>query len=149
MTLLFLWNLHVSNLLSLVATLGMACVWVPFCLWSGRRSYLKANQQRPDMLGLQTLDLTAEGVRQTTVNTETVMKWAIFSEVLETPQQILFFISRRHAIVVPKHAFSSQAEVASFFEAARAYKSGEAVVTAELPNVWPPPAPDYGIKQVL
>ena len=137
--LVLFWSQQFSAWLCLAATAGIAYAWIPFCLWSGRRTYMKTWQQQPGLLGAHTLSLTTDGVKQTSPNTESLMKWEGFCEIVETPHQVLLFVTKRFAVVIPKHAFSSQAEAAAFLEASKAYQNGKPFLMAENSNVWPPP----------
>ena len=76
---------------------------------------------------------------------ETKRAWVAFDSIEEDANYEYFFISKTHAYVIPKRAFTSLAEAQAFLDRARLYwnaaKTGQAVsdAAAEDTAVWPPP----------
>ena len=79
---------------------------------------------------------------------ETKRAWAAFDSIEEDASYEYLFISKTHAYVIPKRAFTSLAEAQAFLDRARLYwnaaKTGQAVSgdAAEDTGIWrPPPRP--------
>jgi len=126
---------------STLALFAAACLWVPFCFWSLRRHYLKTIQEQPGVVGMHTLEISSEGVSQQTSTSKSLLNWNGFSEIVENNDQVLFFISQKFAVVIPKHAFQSQDQVKHFLDMATAYWKGNPVpaLLGQETEVWPPP----------
>ena len=125
--------------ISLLAGLGFAAVWVPFCLWSARRHQYRSVRDQPDLLSKRTLKIGLEGVRQITSHADTLMQWSSFTEITENKEQLYLFMNRRFAIVIPKRVFTGPEEAHAFLEASRNYKAGLDVKAVISHDVWPPP----------
>ncbi len=77
---------------------------------------------------------------------ETKRAWAAFDSIEEDASYEYLFISKTHAYVIPKRAFTSLAEAQAFLDRARLYwnaaKTGQTLpdeAPAEDTGVWPPP----------
>ena len=141
--LLFL-SQHFSGWICGLAGMSIAVVWIPFCLWSARFQFLQKVKKQRGLLDKQTVNITAEGVRQITSRVNSLMQWSSFAEIVESASQILFFLDKRHALIVPKRAFGNLEAAKQFAEAAQRYKAGLDVENAVTPSgVWPP-APRMG-----
>lgn len=123
-----------------------AVVWAPFCLWSSRWETTRSGRKRRAVLEKQTVSISAKGMRQVNIQSDSLIWWTAILEVSESATQIMFFSDKHYAFLVPKRAFTSQAEAQAFLDKARRYR--EAALTGQtLPDeasaddtgVWPPP----------
>jgi hypothetical protein len=85
-----------------------------------RRSVIR-RRLRDDrtLLGPKTLTVSPEGLRVRTPKTNTELLWPVITAVDETADSFYLFVSPFAAVIVPKRAFGSEAEVAEFREAVR------------------------------
>lgn len=123
-----------------------AAVWVPFLLWLARWQTARNARKRRAVLDKQTVSLSAKGVRQVNTQADSLIWWTALLEVGESTTQIMFFTDANRAYLVPKRAFSSQAEAQAFLDKARRYRDAALngqTVSEEAPavdtGVWPPP----------
>lgn len=133
---------NVNHFIVVGATLILAVAWVVFLRWLGKYSYLKAIRSRPGQMGLHTLTISPEGVKQTSTLGESKVPWSNFTEIAESPSQLCFFLSPRFGVIVPKAAFPD-ADAQVFLELAQGYW-GHALHGKPLPadpqnDRWPPP----------
>lgn len=105
-----LWAIAVVFALLIAVTLVLAAL---------RRYSLGRPPRDPAMLGWRVIELVDDGVRETTASGSELTPWKAVQEVSETPELILFYLSRVSAHVVPKRAFSSVEELGRFVERAR------------------------------
>lgn len=123
-----------------------AAAWVPFCLWSSRWQVTRTARKRSAVLDKQTVSISAKGMRQVNIQSDSLIWWTALLEISESAAQIMFFSDKQYAFVVPKRAFTSQAEAQAFLDKARRYRdaalTGQTLpdnAPAEDSGVWPPP----------
>lgn len=95
----------------------------------------------PAMLGWRAIELTDEGVIETTATGSELTRWDAIREVRETPAQILLFLSRISAHVIPKRAFTGATESTCFLALARAHCIGDEAVAHSSATGWARPLP--------
>ena len=126
--------------LGLLIFVCLEVIWTPFVLWSARHYNLKVINGRPGVLNQQTVSIASEGVRQKTSNSDSLMSWQSFVEIAENPRIIVFFMDKRHGIIIPKTAFNGAEEASNFYAPALALWMGKpAPALPQTPGVWPPP----------
>ncbi len=98
------------------------------------------------MLGEHLTVISPEWFFEKTAISETKRAWTAFDSLDEDANYEYFFISKTHAYVIPKRAFSSLAEAQTFLDKARRYRdaalTGQPVLeetNAQDNGVWPPP----------
>ena len=138
-----LWLFHIVGPGLLVASGAAFCVlWVALLAWTRKRAYLRAVQAKPGSLGLHTLSLDADGVREQSAIMEGRVKWPKVSEIAQSKQLIVFFIGPRYGFIVPKRVFPTSEQVQAFVETAQAYRrsalDGTPPVLPPVPETWPP-----------
>ncbi len=126
--------------------LAAAVIWVPFCLWSSRWETTRIGRKRRAVLEKQTVSISAKGMRQVNIQSDSLIWWTAILEVSESATQIMFFSDKHYAFLVPKRAFTSLAEAEAFLDKARRYRdaslNGQMLpddAPAEDSGVWPPP----------
>lgn len=124
-------------------TLTFAVIWAFLLPRLLRRSYLRAIKSQPGQTGLKTVSLGLDGLTQGSTLSESKFPWQNFIEITESASLILLFVSPRFAVIVPKRAFTGEAEANVFLELARGYRD-HAVFGKPLPpepqnEQWPPP----------
>jgi len=138
-----LWLTHIVSAGWLIASAIAVCVlWVAFLMWTRKRAYLKTVEAKPGSLGLHTLSLGADGVREQSDVMEGRVKWPKVSEVAQNKHLIVFFVGPRYGFIVPKRAFPTPQQAQAFLETAQAYRAsalnGTAPVLPPVPETWPP-----------
>lgn len=141
-----LWIFHVGafgwQLLIGAATYGL---FIALISWARKRVYMKTIEGNPGALGLNTLALGLEGIRQQSPVLEAGVKWPKVTEIAESPHLIVLFLGPRNGFFVPKRAFPNAEGAQAFLETARAYRSSSLNGTMlRLPEIQPswPPAPE-------
>jgi hypothetical protein len=137
-----LFFLHLPVLNFLLIVLGVAVVWSGFLIWTQQRGVIAQTLARPGAVGLHTILLLPEGLREQTSVLEARVKWQNITEIADSPQVIVLFIGPRYGFVVPKRAFPTPEQAQAFLQTAQAYRQSAIYGTApELPPVpasWPP-----------
>jgi len=102
----------------------------------------------PGSLGERLTEISLEWFFEKTVVSETKRAWSAFDSLDEDANYLYFFISKTHAYVIPKRAFSSLAAAQAFLDKARHYRdaalSGQTLpdeAPADNTGIWPPPRP--------
>ena len=133
---------NVNRLIVAGAIPILAVAWVVFLRWLGKYSYLKAVRSRPGQIGLHTLTISPESLKQTSTMGESKVPWSSFTEIVESPSQLCFFISPRFGVIVPKAAFPD-ADARVFLELAQGYREhalyGKPLPAEPQSDRWPPP----------
>jgi multisubunit Na+/H+ antiporter MnhE subunit len=108
-----------------------------------RRVVVGGRPRDPGVLGWKTIELTDDGVVETTSSAVELTPWTGVREVGETPAQIHLFVGRGAAHVVPKRAFGSPADAARFVEHARSKHARAHALVPAPPSAsgWSKPAP--------
>jgi len=116
--------------------------WGVFLFWMQRRAVIAQATARPGAIGLHTLSLQPEGLREQNSVLEAWIKWQKFAEIAESPQMIVLLISPRYGFLVPKRAFQTLEQAQTFLETAQAYRQsaldGTTPNLPSLPETWPP-----------
>lgn len=139
-----LWAFHLILNPTVLFFCGAALfgAWLAFTTWTRKRVFLKTVEAKPGSLGLHTLALSAEGVREQSDVLETRVKWPKVTEIAQSKQLIVFFVGPRYGFIVPLSAFPSPERTRAFLETAQAYhRSALNGTTPNLPPVseaWPP-----------
>jgi len=139
----YLWLFHLLAAVWLVVFGACACVvWAALLMVTRKRTYLKAVQAKPGSLGLYTLALDADGVREQSDIMEGRVKWPKISEIAQSEHLIVFFVGPRFGFIVPKRAFPTPQQAQAFLETAQAYRAGAlngaAPVLPPVSETWPP-----------
>ncbi len=137
-----LFFLRLPALSFLLIVLAVAVVWSGFLFWTQQRGVIAQTLARPGAVGLHTSLLLPEGLREQTSVLEARVKWQNITEIAESPQMIVLFISPRYGFIVPKRAFPSPEQAQAFLQTARAYRQsaldGTAPVLPPVSVSWPP-----------
>lgn len=129
---LLLWAIAVVLGMLLVVTALMALL---------RRFLVGRPPRDPAMLGWRAIELTDDGVVETTSSGSELTRWVGICEVRETEAQIHLCLSSASAHVVPKRAFASAGDIARFVERAR-FLSGAGHEAPKSSGLgWSKPAP--------
>ena len=119
-----------------------AIFWAFFIIRVRKTSILKSLEARPGSLGLHTLAVSTEGVREQTSIMEAFVRWPKIQESAENAKFIVFMIGPVWGFVIPKHAFTTPEQAQTFLETARAYhRSALDGTVPDLPitdRTWPP-----------
>ena len=68
------------------------------------------------LLGKKTYQLSDEGIREITDNSETLTKWKGIQRIEETNEYVFVFVDRIAAYIFPKREFKSKEELGQFLE---------------------------------
>jgi len=139
-----LWFMHITWVAFALIVLVQAVIWNAFLFWARRRAVIAQTAARPGAIGLHTLALILDGVREQTSVIEALVRWTKVTEIAESAQLIVLFFSPRYGFIVPKRAFPTAEGAQAFLETARAYQqSALNGTTSKLPELSPawPPAP--------
>lgn len=138
-------ELYVAHLpwLPFLVTLGaVTAAWVAYLLWAQRRAVVTQAQARVGAIDLHTVSLQPDGFYSQSAAIDTRVKWQNITEIADSPQMILVFLSPRFGFIVPKQAFADPAQAAAFLETARAYRQsaydGTQPTLPQIPASWPP-----------
>ncbi len=116
--------------------------WLALTTWSRKRAYWKLTEATPGSIGLHTLALGPDGIHEQNTVKETIVKWPKVTEIAESPQLVVFFLSPRYGFLIPKRAFPTADGMQAFLETARAYHKsaldGTAPILPEIGASWPP-----------
>ncbi len=134
--------IHLPPALYLPFVLVFSAAWIAYLWWAQQRAVTVQAQLRPGVLGLHTVSLQPDGLYNQTTILDTRVKWQNITEVADSPQMIVLFLSPRYGFIVPKHAFADPAEASAFLETAQAYRRSASDGTlpslpARTPS-WPP-----------
>ena len=117
-------------------------IWIVFLLWTQRRAVIALTLARPGAVGLHTLSLQPDGLREQTSVLEARVKWQHITEVAQSPQMIALFLGPRYGFLVPKRAFQNPQQAQAFFETAQAYRrsalDGTTPILPPIAESWPP-----------
>ena len=134
--------LHLPLLFYGLIVFSATVLWIAFLLWSQRRAVIALTLARPGAIGLHTLSLQPDGLREQTSVLEARVKWQNITEVAQSPQMIALFLGPRYGFLVPKRAFPTPEQAQVFLETAQAYRQSALDGTAPdlpfLPESWPP-----------
>ena len=135
--------LHMPLLYYVLLLFSATVLWTAFLLWSQRRAIIALTEARPGAIGLHTLSLQPDGLREQTSVLEARVKWQNVTEIAQSPQVIALFLGPRYGFLVPKRAFPTPEQAQAFLETAQAYRhsalDGAAPVLPSVPETWPPP----------
>lgn len=133
---------HIPWLPFLVVLGAVTAAWVAYLLWAQRRAVVTLAQARVGAIGLHTVSLQPDGFYSQTSVVDTRVKWQNITEVANSSQMILVFLSPRFGFIVPKRAFADPAQASAFLETAQAYRrSAYDGTQPTLPSIsasWPP-----------
>ncbi len=138
-----LYFLHLPPALYALAVGALLGGWIVLMRWAQRRAVVAQTEARPGALGLHTLSLHPEGVRQQSSVIGTRVAWTHLTEIAEDAHVIALFLGPRFALFVPTRAFETPASAEAFVETARAHlrsaQNGTPLALPDVPATWPPP----------
>ena len=76
-------------------------------------------------LGEHTMEISPDGLVATSPRGEAKLKWTSFARIVSAPDYLYFYLGKRIATIIPRRAFSSQAESEAFFRAAKEWHADE------------------------
>ncbi len=134
---------HLGLATSLLEVAAFTAAWVGYLVWAQRRAVTAMAQARPGALGLHTVALQPDGFYSQTPVQDTRVKWANITEVADSPQMIVLFLSPRYGFIIPKRAFAGEGAAQTFLDTARAYRQSaldgtQPMLPPPLPASWPP-----------
>jgi hypothetical protein len=116
------------------AFIGFAAGWLLFHLFRGPLGKPAARLQaeialrsarREGLLVAQRLELTAEGLRSSSSNGETLTRWVGVKDVARTHEHVVFWITSTVAFMAPRRAFPTQEAFEAFArQAAELHRRG-------------------------
>ncbi len=113
-----------------------------FAVWFVPFAAKKRAKAVPGFLDQRSLSIEATHIVEKTSINETKLEWTRIEAVEESDKFLYFFINTQYALLLPKRAFSSPAEMQIFLDKSRRYwevaKSGQPF-PAEDADIWPPP----------
>ncbi len=128
--------------LYLLDALGITALWAGYLWWAHRQTIITQARARIGAIGLHTVSLQPDGLYNQTSVLDTRAKWQNITEVVDSPQMIVIFLSPRYGFIVPKRAFTNPAQAQAFLETARAYRQsvwdGTQPALPPIPASWPP-----------
>ncbi len=140
--LVVLWAFHVSLVPYLLNALGVTALWIGYLWWAHRQVVITLAQARVGDLGLHTVSLQPDGFYNQTSVLETRVKWQNITEVADSPQMIVLFLSPSYGFIVPKRVFAGPEQAQAFLETTRAYRQsvwdGTQPMLPPVPASWPP-----------
>ena len=110
---------NIEWLASVGIALLAAAVWIPVTYWSFAFRVKRASRSSPGLMEQQTISIEPEHIRQTTSIADSTIQWSKVVDVVTTRSQVLFFLDRRHALIVPLSAFSYRSQGVAFADLAR------------------------------
>ncbi len=120
----------------------LAGLWNAYLLWVRRRAVIALADARPGAIGLHTLALAPDGIREQTSVIEAFVRWSKVTEIAENKELVVLFFSPRFGFLIPKRAFPTAEGAQAFLETARAYHKsaldGTAPILPEMGSSWPP-----------
>lgn len=135
-------TLHVSLLVYGLLVLILAAVWNLYLLWVRRRTVNAQTDARPGSIGLHTLALGKDGIREQSSVMETFVRWSKVTEIAENTHSLILFFGPRIGYLVPKRAFPTAEGMQAFLETARTYHKsaldGTEPILPEFSPSWPP-----------
>jgi hypothetical protein len=133
---------HAAWLIALPLVVVATALWVAYLIWAQRRLVARQAQYRPGALGLHTMRVGAEDVREQSDALEMVVRWPKITEVTQSDHHVIFLIGPRYGLIVPRRAFGSPDQEQAFVETVRGYRraalDGIAPVLPQAEGVWPP-----------
>lgn len=101
--------------------LAASLIWWVFILWRFTWYTLKRAREFPGFFAEQTTIIGPDGCSQLLATSSSLVKWAAIREIIEAPEQILFFLTPKLAFIVPKRAFADPAHAQRFIGLAKSY----------------------------
>ena len=122
-TIYFVAGDYLKAVVWLVAGLLLVAVVPRSFRWSVERQALKVyrRSQKKGLVGVHRLSLAPEAMVHTSEREESRVVWSGVERVVSSDEYVFIYTSAATATVVPKRAFSDDAECAEFIETARQY----------------------------
>ena len=108
-----------------VALSVLFLILVATCLFSTFRSNATKTVQDTQKRGMVLMNISAQGVRQRSALTDTIVSWKAFKAIRQDTYNIYFLMDRPGvgSIVIPRSAFAKVEDAESFFVLAQSYWS--------------------------
>lgn len=113
-------------------------------LWRWPSQLAHAAAKVPGFIGPHWIDLNEQGLTSATHGGAATYDWTGIDRIDATPSVILLYSSRIQAVIVPRRAFRTTAEVESFVAAARAFRDAASSMPAARARAGTPPEPAAG-----
>lgn len=136
------WLFHLSLFWFVVGLPIITALWITYLFVFLRRAVGKQAERRVGSLGLHTMRLSPEGVREQNSTLELIVRWDKLVDIADGPTLVALFMGPGYALFVPKRVFAGPVQVQEFLATARAYwrsaRDGTALILPEGQSIWPP-----------
>ena len=102
-----------ASVLFAVGGLLLLITWLRSLLW--RKSFREAKKYNDDIL----VTINDDTVRVESAGGKSDLDWNFFTWYLDTPEQVLMYVTKRNFSVIPKKAFRDTKQVDNFLEVVR------------------------------
>ena len=131
----FGWNATGMATLTIISLISL--LWLPIApmVWQMKaKNKIKALYREGQLKEREalTLYITPIGIRTETEDGESSLKWSGVKQILTTPSHIYLYVSNINALVVPRSAFTSEADCEQFLQTLRHYREQAAGLHLEL-----------------
>jgi hypothetical protein len=119
-----------SSTLAASTAIGATAGYCLFLIWSTRWSLKWAVRKMTTeghgkgLLGQHDIEIRSDGIHERTDVNDSRQSWAAVERVAESDRYIFIYIGPMLAHIIPKAAFASAEEAASFFSQARSFHLG-------------------------
>lgn len=127
---LVFWTYHLPLGNYILLLLILSAGWLLFTFRVQKRTTMAMVEARPGAIGLHTMRLDSNGLREQSTVMEAFVLWGNVTEITESPQALAFFLGPQFGFMVPKRAFADPEQAQAFLQTARAYREGLAAGTA-------------------
>jgi hypothetical protein len=107
--------------IAIPVTVALTLVWVAYFFWRAKSMTLKAARDIPYFYEKQSMTVTPRGIEQIYEGGEAVTKWKAVHEIVDSGEQILFYLTPKIASFVSYKAFTNESEARRFLELARGW----------------------------
>ena len=107
---------------SIVHSIAIVAVAILIFALFGRKMVIASAARQPGVLGRHTIEVRADGLRETTSANDTLWPWTEVREIVETREFLLLRIRAVGMFMIPRSAFASDDQLRRFIDAVRLRK---------------------------